>query len=50
MLDPSGRVTVMGAVVGLLLWHGTLVPLKCPVDPVSAIAMLVVGGPSLFAC
>jgi hypothetical protein len=45
IVDRSGRVTLMGAVVALLLWQGTLVPLKCPVDPVSAIAV-VVGGPS----
>jgi hypothetical protein len=33
---------MIGFVVGRLLWQGTLVPLKCPVVPVSAIA--IVGG------
>ena len=30
---------MIGFVVGRLLWQGTLVPLKCPVVPVSAIAV-----------
>jgi hypothetical protein len=46
IVEPSGSVTVTGAVVGRLLLHGTFMPLKWPVDPVSAIAMLDVGGPS----
>jgi len=32
-------------VVGRLLWQGTLVPLKCPVVPVSAIAIVGGAGP-----
>jgi hypothetical protein len=47
IVEPSGRVTLIGAWDILLLWHGTLIPLKCPVDPVSAIAVcFCVGGPS----
>jgi hypothetical protein len=46
IVEPSGSVTVTGVVVGCLLLHGTFMPLKWPVDPVSAIAMLNVGGPS----
>jgi hypothetical protein len=41
-VDPSGRRTTTGFCVGCLLWHGTAGPLKCPVVPVSAIA--IVGG------
>lgn len=44
MIDPSGSRTSMGFDVGCLLLHGTLSPLKCPVDPVSAIAIAFVGG------
>jgi hypothetical protein len=40
---PSGSWTMTGFVVGFLFLHGTLMPLKCPVAPVSATAMLVGG-------
>jgi hypothetical protein len=39
IVDPSGRRAVRGELVGFLLMHGTFIPLKCPVDPVSAIAI-----------
>jgi hypothetical protein len=45
IVDPSGRRTTIGFVVGRLLWHGTLGPLKCPVVPVSAIAIVGGAGP-----
>lgn len=44
MSDPSGSLTSIDSFVGVLLLHGTLSPLKCPVEPVSAIAIVLVGG------
>jgi hypothetical protein len=50
MVEPSGRRTVRGEFVGFLFVHGTFMPLKCPVDPVSAIAIWCGAGPRvLFA-
>lgn len=43
IVDPSGSCTISGVDAGCLLLHGTSSPLKCPVAPVSAIA-LVDGG------
>jgi hypothetical protein len=42
MVDLSGSRTMIGLLVDILLWQGTFSPLKWPVIPVSAIA--VVGG------
>jgi hypothetical protein len=39
MVDPSGRRTDIGDSVFLLLWKGAFGPMKCPVEPVSAMAM-----------
>jgi hypothetical protein len=45
IVDPSGNRTVIGESVIFLLLHGTSGPVKCPVDPVSAIAMMGGEGP-----
>ena len=45
MVDPSGNRTTIGESVGFLSWHGTSGPVKCPVDPVSAMAMVGGAGP-----
>jgi hypothetical protein len=39
IVDPSGSWTTIGFCVIRLLWQGTSKPLKCPVVPVSAIAV-----------
>ena len=47
IVDPSGNRTMIGASVGFLSWQGTLGPVKCPVDPVSAMAIMggaMIGG------
>jgi len=46
MVDPSGSWTTVGDSVGFLLVHGTFRPLKWPVAPVSAMAV-VAGGPKV---
>jgi hypothetical protein len=41
MVAPFESMTMVGGLAGIGLWHGLVVDMKCPVQPVLAMPLLV---------